>query len=127
MRQNRVCATLLSISNSSSLIIILQLFTYLIIKEMYSMIIEFQGKSLQKWYVVGHDLLIRKVKFVDNYRIHIVIRQQVVWKKKKYLHRFTEKNHCGNRVYLKYQLKSNDLMLEDHNFDPNSSSDAFES
>lgn len=44
------------------------------------MIVEFQGKSFQKWYVICHDLLIRKVKFVDNNRIYIVIREQVVWK-----------------------------------------------
>lgn len=44
------------------------------------MIIEFQGKSFQKWDVICHDLLIRKVKFVDNNRIHIVIREQIVWK-----------------------------------------------
>lgn len=54
--------------------------TYLIVKEMHSMIVEFQGKSFQKRYVICHNLLIRKVKFMDNNRIHIVIRQQVVWK-----------------------------------------------
>lgn len=87
------------------------------------MIIEFQGKSFQKWYVICHDLLIRKVKFVDNNRIHIVIREQVVWKKKKVFTQVNQKNHCGNRLYLKCQLESNILMLEDHNFEP--SSDAF--
>lgn len=52
--------------------------THLVVKEMDSVVVEFQRKGFQERYIIGHDLLVGKVKLMDNDRIYIVIREQVI-------------------------------------------------
>lgn len=51
---------------------------YLIVEEVHCVVVEFQRQSLQKGDVVGHNFLIRKVKFMHNDGINMVIWQQVI-------------------------------------------------
>lgn len=56
---------------------------YLVVKEMHSVIVELQRERLQEGDVVGHDLLVREVEFMHNDGVDVVIRQQVVWRRKQ--------------------------------------------
>ena len=47
--------------------------SHLIIEEMDSVTIQFEGQGLQKRYVVCHDLFVRKVKFMTNNGVHMVV------------------------------------------------------
>jgi hypothetical protein len=47
---------------------------YFIIEEVYGVSIQFQTERLEKRDVVSHDFLIRKIKFMHDDRIHMVIR-----------------------------------------------------
>lgn len=51
---------------------------YLIIEEMYGVIIKLQGQGLQEGDIVCHDLLIGEVKLMDDDGVHMVVRQQVI-------------------------------------------------
>ena len=46
---------------------------YFIIKEMYCMCVQLEGKCFQEGYVVGHHFLIRKIKLVNNNGVHMVV------------------------------------------------------
>lgn len=47
---------------------------YFIVEEVYGVSIQFQTERLEKRDVVSHDFLIRKIKFMHDDRIHMVIR-----------------------------------------------------
>lgn len=49
--------------------------THLIIEKMYGMIIQFETQSFQEGDIICHDLLIRYIKLVNYYRVHVVIAQ----------------------------------------------------
>lgn len=56
---------------------------HLIVEEVHSVIVEFQWQGLEEGDVVGHDLLVREVKLVDDDGVHVVVRQEVIWEEKR--------------------------------------------
>lgn len=49
------------------------LWPHLIVEEVHSVVVEFEGQGLEEGDIVGHDLLVRKVKLVDDDGIHVVV------------------------------------------------------
>ena len=43
------------------------------------MVVQLEGQRFEEGDVIGHDLLIREVKLVDDDGVHMVVRQQVIW------------------------------------------------
>ena len=58
-------------------------YTYLVVEEMYGVFVESKWERFQEWNVIGHDLLVGEVKLVDNDRIHMVVRQKIIWNERK--------------------------------------------
>ena len=52
---------------------------YLVVEEVYSVVVQLEGQRFEEGDVIGHDLLIREVKLVDDDGVHMVVRQQVIW------------------------------------------------
>jgi len=50
----------------------------LVVKEMNGVLVQSKGERLEEGDVVGHHFLVRKVKLMDNYRVDVIVRQQVV-------------------------------------------------
>lgn len=55
----------------------------LIVEEMDCVRIQLQAERLQEEHIVTHDILVGEIEFVDNYRVDVIIAEQVVCKKKE--------------------------------------------
>jgi hypothetical protein len=53
---------------------------YLVVEEVDGVFVEPEREGLEEGDVVGHDLLVREVELVDDDRVDVVVRQQVVCK-----------------------------------------------
>lgn len=42
------------------------------------MVVEFERQGLEEGDIVGHNLLVREVKLVDDDGVHVVVRQEVI-------------------------------------------------
>lgn len=51
---------------------------HLIVEEVHCVVVELQRQSLQKGDIVGHDFLIREIKFMHNDGIDMIIGEQVI-------------------------------------------------
>lgn len=56
---------------------------HLIVEEVHGMVVEFEWQGLEEGDIVGHDLLVREVKLVDDDGVHVVVRQQVICEEKE--------------------------------------------
>ena len=52
--------------------------TYLIVEEVYGMLVQPERERLQEGDVVSHDLLVREVELVHDDRVHVVVGEEVV-------------------------------------------------
>ena len=52
--------------------------TYLVVEEVYGVLVEPEGERLEEGDIVGHDLLVREVELVHDDGVHVVVGQQVV-------------------------------------------------
>ncbi len=55
---------------------------YLVVEEVDGVFVEPEREGLEEGDVVSHDLLVREVELVDDDRVDVVVRQQVVCKRK---------------------------------------------
>lgn len=46
---------------------------HLVVKEVHGVVVELERQSLKEGDVVGHDLLVREVKLVDDDGVHVVV------------------------------------------------------
>ena len=56
-------------------------FYYLIIKKVNGVLVESEGQGFEERYVIGHNLLVGKIEAMYNDWIHMVVWQQIIWKK----------------------------------------------
>ena len=67
------------------------LWPHLVVEEVHRVVVEFQWQGLEEGDVVGHDLLVREVKLVDDDGVHVVVRQEVIWGERRELDGLVEK------------------------------------